>query len=384
MVYVKEADTEAYRKDARLRGSNLSAADREKLVKKYLPDPIIRQKSQKVKKGKNGIKSKKPQPIRAFVRSQFHYLVYFTIQIFFSIYIRLRQSYHAVVDRLLAILYYHHRTPELIQKDVKGLSRLPEHLSVLLTLKREDEALEILMDEVAELTAWTVCAGIPILSVYEKTGILKPYIPVLHRMIISKLSSYFGSAAHQPTLHLFAPHHGLYSPPVPQPTNKSNPASISVLLLSAADGRETLVDLTKTLAEMSQNGKLSPADISTELIDAEISEITSPPTLPLTDPSGGDTNQEDKESTDNTAPTNGNTPTKAPLLPHNRSEPDLLVIFGPTVKLDGYPPWQVRLTEIFCTGDKSSSISGGGEAVEYQGFLKALWRFARTEMRFGR
>lgn len=54
------------------------------------------------------------------------------------------------------------------------------------------------------------------------------------------------------------------------------------------------------------------------------------------------------------------------------------------MKLDGYPPWQIRLTEIFCTGDKSTSISGSGEAVEYQGFLKALWRYARTEMRFGR
>lgn len=166
MVYVKEDDTNIYRSDARARGSNLSAAEREKLLQKYLPDPAIRQKPQQGRGGKR----KKPQPIRSFLKSQFHYLVYFIIQIFFSIYIRLRQSYHAVVDRLLAILYYHHRTPELIQKDMKGLSRLPEHLSVLLTLKRDDEALEILMDEVAELTAWSVCAGIPILSVYEKTG----------------------------------------------------------------------------------------------------------------------------------------------------------------------------------------------------------------------
>jgi dehydrodolichyl diphosphate syntase complex subunit NUS1 len=170
MVFVKEDDTELYRKDTRTKGSTLSVADREKLVKKYLPEPNLRQRPQRSKKGKKGSKPQKPQPIRTFLRSQFHFLVYFVIQIFFSIYIRLRQSYHAVIDRILAILYYHHRTPELIQKDVKGLSRLPEHLSVLLTLKREDEALEILMDEVAELTAWTVCAGIPILSVYEKTG----------------------------------------------------------------------------------------------------------------------------------------------------------------------------------------------------------------------
>lgn len=76
-------------------------------------------------------------------------------------------------DRILAILYYHHRTPELIQKDVKGLSRLPKHISVVLKLEDEGRGgagLEALVDEVAEIAAWCTCIGIPMLSVYEKTG----------------------------------------------------------------------------------------------------------------------------------------------------------------------------------------------------------------------
>lgn len=76
----------------------------------------------------------------------------------------------------MAILYYHHRTPELIQKDVKGLSRLPEHLSVILKLEdggRGGAGLEALVDEVAEIAAWCACAGIPTLSVYEQTGTLR-------------------------------------------------------------------------------------------------------------------------------------------------------------------------------------------------------------------
>jgi len=63
------------------------------------------------------------------------------------------------------------------------------------------------------------------------------------------------------------------------------------------------VDLTKTLAVMAQQQKISPNDISAELVDVEISESI-------------------------------------------MSEPDLLLLFGPRVMLDGYPPWQVRLTEI--------------------------------------
>lgn len=108
---------------------------------------------------------------------------------------------------------------------------------------------------------------------------------------------------------------------------------LSILLLSAEDGRSTLVDLTKTLTEMSQRRKLSADDISLDLIDAEISESV-------------------------------------------MGEPDLLVLFSPNVQLQGYPPWQVRLTEIFHVADNSG--------VGYQVFLRALHSYAKAQMRFGR
>jgi undecaprenyl pyrophosphate synthase len=119
------------------------------------------------------------------------------------------------------------------------------------------------------------------------------------------------------------------------PTNQSQRPlpHLSVLLLSAEDGRDSLVDLTKTLAEMSQRSKLSSNDISVDLVDAELSESV-------------------------------------------MGEPDLLVLFGPMVELSGYPPWQVRLTEIFHVEDN--------HGVGYQVFLRALFNFANAQMRFGR
>jgi dehydrodolichyl diphosphate syntase complex subunit NUS1 len=117
-----------------------------------------------------------------------------------------------------------------------------------------------------------------------------------------------------------------------------------------------MVDLTKTLAEMSQNGKLSPDDITPELVDAEITEITSQP-LAL-----------DSSS-------------KELVI---KPEPDLLLVFGPFLKLDGYPPWQIRLTEMYCTGRRNHGLTGDGEAVEYQGYMRGLWHFAGAQMRFGR
>jgi dehydrodolichyl diphosphate syntase complex subunit NUS1 len=94
------------------------------------------------------------------------------------------------------------------------------------------------------------------------------------------------------------------------------------------------VDLTKTLTDMAQSSKLHPSDISQDLIDAEISESV-------------------------------------------MSEPDLLLLFGEKAVLEGYPPWQVRLTEIFNLQD----WTGG---VGYHVFLRGLRKYGGAEMRFGR
>jgi dehydrodolichyl diphosphate syntase complex subunit NUS1 len=111
------------------------------------------------------------------------------------------------------------------------------------------------------------------------------------------------------------------------------PGHISLLLLSEDDGRSTLVDLTKTLAEMSQHDKLASKDVALDVIDAEISESV-------------------------------------------MGEPDLLILFSPIVKMKGYPPWQLRLTEIFHVKDN--------QEVAYLVWLKGLYRFAKAKMRFGR
>ena len=159
------------------------------------------------------------------------------------------------------------------------------------------------------------------------------------------MTSYYGATSPlKPTISLRAPHMPSYSPPhSPEllandssnlDASNESPHHLTVLLIDASDGRQTLVDLTKTLADMSQHGKLLPADISSKLIDAEISESI-------------------------------------------MGEPNLLIVFGARVVLEGYPPWQVRLTEIFYAQD---NIGGVG----YQIFLRALYRYSKAEFRFGR
>lgn len=95
------------------------------------------------------------------------------IHAFFSLYIRIRQAYHALVNQWNVVFKNHHRSPELIRRDVQGLRRLPKHLSVILTLedqRRSGAGLERLINEVADVAAWSASAGIPQLTIYEKTG----------------------------------------------------------------------------------------------------------------------------------------------------------------------------------------------------------------------
>src|SRR6266516_677454 len=125
---VATRDLEVYRRDTNPTGHQLTVTEREKLIKPYLPSAP----SQSPSRSTQPLKPK-PKPIRTFLKTQLHILTFTIIHTLFSIYVRIRQTYHAIIDRVFAILYYHHRTPELIQKDVKGLSRLPEHLSVILT-----------------------------------------------------------------------------------------------------------------------------------------------------------------------------------------------------------------------------------------------------------
>jgi len=100
-------------------------------------------------------------------------LVFVLIHTFFSLYLKMRYAYHAVANRIYSVFHHHHRTPQLIQGDVKGLRKLPKHLSVILTLENDGRGgagLERLINEAADVAAWCASAGIPQLSIYEKTG----------------------------------------------------------------------------------------------------------------------------------------------------------------------------------------------------------------------
>lgn len=121
-------------------------------------------------------------------------------------------------------------------------------------------------------------------------------------------------------------------------------ALLNILLISAQDGRDTLVDLTKTLAEMSQKRKIAPADVTADLIHAEVEDATAckEPDLLVVMAEGADSGRSKvtgrKQQRKNAAKgqsdlDDGQTVTGSAWG-------------GDGICLRGYPPWQVRLTEI--------------------------------------
>ncbi|KAK6342782.1 hypothetical protein TWF718_008169 [Orbilia javanica] len=270
------------------------------------------------------------RPVRTFIKIGFYKLILWVLYSFVSLYLRARYVYNFILNRWFSVLYYHHKTPELIQKDVKQLDRLPQHVSVILEFEKEG-GVEQLIDHVAEISCWCASAGIPTLSVYEQTGTLKKYISTSHRITTQRLHSYFGKK--RPTLRILAPHLPPHTGGDTEGIPDGESPDLEVIFISSEDGRESIVDLTKTLCEMAIRGKMTKEDVTVECIEAGLESLTIP-------------------------------------------EPDLLILFSPSVKLLGYPPWQIRLTEIFHLPDN--------DAVGYQVFLRALYNYAKCEMRFGR
>ena len=111
--------------------------------------------------------------VRRFIKQQIYLLVFSLMHGFFSLYIRIRQIWNVVGYQISSVLYYHHGTPQYIQRDVVGLKKKPRHISVILKAEENHKAkldLDRLIDETAELATWCACAEFPMLSVYEKTG----------------------------------------------------------------------------------------------------------------------------------------------------------------------------------------------------------------------
>ena len=154
---------------------NLSPAQREALLAPFLPSEPSSSTDTPPPRPRPRRKSvHKKRPSSA--RNALYFVIFHVISLLFSIFFRFRRAWRLVRGKVVALLKYHHRTPEFIAHDVKALQKLPKHLSVVVEYHEDDETqgnagLEGLVNNVCDIAAWAASAGIPFLSVYERTGI---------------------------------------------------------------------------------------------------------------------------------------------------------------------------------------------------------------------
>lgn len=245
--------------------------------------------------------------------------------------------YHYSMIKFYTLIYYPNKSPQVIREDVNKLTRIPKRMSCILDLKHTDDengGVEGLINNIGELTAWSISAGIPDLIIYEYNGVLindyQTYLPQIIKHLNKSLANYFGSES-VPFFSIRIPHKNLiiYS----HGDSTTTKPHLQISLLSRTDGKPTIVELTRTMSELAINKELSINDISIELIDEELIELVGP-------------------------------------------EPDLLINFGPNLDLQEYPPWHIRLTEIYWEPDNQD--------VNYAIFLRALRKYANCKMNVGK
>ncbi len=251
--------------------------------------------------------------------------------------------------KFLSLAYNPAEDPEVINHDINKLAKIPRRVSVILNYKPEQEengGVEGLCNDVSKISTWCLSSGISYLSVYEYHGVLKKRVPELRRAVFKKFTAYFGTE-NVPNFVIKIPHLNLSYPGSIDGKLIEDEAyikeldlsgtkptyDIEITLLSMVDGRPTIVELTKVMADLAKRGDLKAHNITLKFVDQELQQLVG-------------------------------------------KEPDLVIMFQPFLNLQGYPPWQIRLSELYWEPDNDS--------IGYAVFLRALQKYSTCKINVGR
>ncbi|XWW96991.1 hypothetical protein V2A60_004971 [Cordyceps javanica] len=227
---------------------------------------------------------------------------------------------------------YQARTPPTatgIATMVSSLSKTPVHLSAIFGAGActNEADTNKLIQNAAELAAWSVAGNIPILSIYDKQGILKKNARSLQIFASLRIKQFIPSQKHRVCIHVDGRQSSVRESP------DGEPPGLTIYLISEEDGRCAIGSITDALAEKVRDGDVTIDEVSTDLLAEQLYSSVMP-------------------------------------------APDLVVVFGTAMKLCGYPPWHLQQAEIETLRDS--------DEFTYVAFAHALRGYARAEMRHGK
>lgn len=297
---------------------------------------------------------KQQQQQKQTIGGQIEFAVYKTLlvilYVFYAVTRYFQREYNRIAIKLLDLAYNPSNSPQLIRQDVTKLQKIPKRLAAILESKAEGDiggGLPGLINDASDVVCWTVSAGIRYLTLYDYDGKMKQNVDGLRAGIHHKLTKYFGPD-HVPKFAIKIPHTNqvffnisdeesatgyVSDESSTSSSGHKNRVAIEISLLSNVDGRETILELTKTMADLCAKGQLNADDVDTNLVNQELTQLVG-------------------------------------------QEPDLLLYFGPALDLQGFPPWHIRLTELYWETDN--------DQVSYYVFIRGLKQYAECKINVGK
>lgn len=205
--------------------------------------------------------------------------------------------------------------------DMDLLEKVPKHIAVLIGEH------DISYRDAANLVMWCLFAGIPHVTLYDVEGALKENFARLYKEISRSQVEHFGCENRcKVVLHVKGQE-------LPEKNGQRNgyKQHINVHLASGDDGRPQLASIARTFCQAVERREMAPSDITPHLIQRELGDVP---------------------------------------------DPELLLRCGCVHSLLGYPPWQIRLTEIVTLPTHRN--------LQLSEFLEALVKYNKREQRFGK
>uniref|UniRef100_A0A6P7FJK3 ditrans,polycis-polyprenyl diphosphate synthase [(2E,6E)-farnesyldiphosphate specific] n=1 Tax=Diabrotica virgifera virgifera TaxID=50390 RepID=A0A6P7FJK3_DIAVI len=195
-----------------------------------------------------------------------------------------------------------------LKKRLSRLTKKPQHLTIIIGVE------ECSLVDLANLVYWCLGLNIPYVSFYDYKGNLKKHEEKLQQIVESRKSENINIIWHT---HAEQRHKNGFLGP-----------KIHVKVLTHADGKQSIVNVTKKLALNKEK------DISKE----KISELL--------------------------------------LRQYEFPDPEMAIICGKKLNIYNYPPWQLRLTEFF----KVNKVNN----ITFPVFVEKLEKYSKCEQRVGK
>ena len=226
------------------------------------------------------------------------------------------------------VLFQHQHMKEdvfYIEKNSRAyLSKVPNHIALAFIEPTFS------LDDVAKLVFWAIASGSTTVSLYDYKGFIK-----IHQIeLLNKLAKFHKLIHLRNNFKLKWNDNSQNVELNGNGSNSNDSQVINICLLSKQDGKADIVKAAQSLAQRVADGSIEVQNVDEPLIS------------------------------------------NALLTNHGLPDPELLIRFGLAHSNVGFPPWQIRLSEIHDIDTH--------HGVDVQDFFQILLKYSKCEQRFGR